>query len=239
MAFVYSCCFWFSLRLGGILIGIFSIFQALLILIICGLVHAHTQQVIDEIKRWSTSLNLQSSTNYIEQFIIYIIEEPDKCITICTTLLCIYIVICLAFIYGAYSCNNIWMVTYTLVELVRLIMLSALIATCLLLLKQNTMDIGLLIGASVTSGFFLLGMFYLWICAANLPILINEMERDEQNEKINKLQKLIEINNRSTHLGGLDDIPYHVDIPSIPARELFVSRTKYPHRFQNSGSFDS
>lgn len=84
-------------------------------------------------------------------------------------------------------------------------------------------------------------MFYLWICAANLPILINEMERDEQNEKIKTLQSLVESNSRSTSLGELEHIsPYHVNLQNYPARDvLFVSRNKYPFYPQNPGSLDS
>lgn len=41
-------------------------------------------------------------------------------------------------------------------------------------------------------------MFYLWLCAANLPVLINEMERDEQAATIAKLQRLLESNHRSS-----------------------------------------
>lgn len=44
---------------------------------------------------------------------------------------------------------------YILIEMLRLILISVTVAGGLLLLKQNTMDIGSLIGASVVGGFFL------------------------------------------------------------------------------------
>lgn len=47
------------------------------------------------------------------------------------------------------------MICYILLELLRLILVSILTVTGLLLLKLNVMDIGILIGASVASGFLL------------------------------------------------------------------------------------
>lgn len=54
-----------------------------------------------------------------------------------------------------FQCNNILMFSFILLELLRLVFISILVATGLLLLKQNTMDIGFLIGASVVGGFLL------------------------------------------------------------------------------------
>lgn len=51
--------------------------------------------------------------------------------------------------------NNAAMVGYIVVELIRLATLSILMVTWLLVLKQNSMDIGLVIGASVAGGFVL------------------------------------------------------------------------------------
>lgn len=53
-------------------------------------------------------------------------------------------------------------------------------------------------------------MFYLWVCAANLPIVINEMERDEQAATIKKLQKLLEQSKSFQH--NQDDLPSSVAI---------------------------
>ena len=49
-----------------------------------------------------------------------------------------------------------------------------------------------------------MGKFYLWICAANLPILINEMEREEQKATIVKLQRLLEAKNHQKNYGKFD-----------------------------------
>lgn len=49
-------------------------------------------------------------------------------------------------------------------------------------------------------------MFYLWICAANLPIVINEKEHDEYVATITKLQQLLEEKKPKT-LIGFDYVP--------------------------------
>ncbi|KAI8435010.1 hypothetical protein MSG28_003446 [Choristoneura fumiferana] len=112
MAFVYSCCFWFSLRLGGILIGLFSLVKALIVLVACGMAHANPEKVKEEIIMWTNDLILIYTKGYMDNLT-------------------------------------------AMVELVRLVILSMLVVTGLLVLKKNTMDIGLLIGASVASGFLL------------------------------------------------------------------------------------
>ncbi|KAG6457409.1 hypothetical protein O3G_MSEX010285 [Manduca sexta] len=112
-----------------------------------------------------------------------------------------------ASVFRLFQCNNVLLVAYILLELLRLIVISIIVATGLLLLKQNTMDIGILIGASVAGGFLLLGMFYLWICAANLPVLINEMERDDQSDTITKLREILEAKNQRNDLLGFHSTP--------------------------------
>lgn len=66
MALVYSCCFWFSLRLGGILIGIFSFFQALVILVFCCLGYGETKLLKDEITNWINDYNLIYAKSCLE-----------------------------------------------------------------------------------------------------------------------------------------------------------------------------
>lgn len=65
-------------------------------------------------------------------------------------------------------------------------------------------------------------MFYLWICAANLPIVINEMERDEQAAVINKLQQLLETNNPRVIPRGIDSIPFAAPPEDIVNRNIFI-----------------
>ncbi|XP_073944005.1 uncharacterized protein [Choristoneura fumiferana] len=203
MAFVYSCCFWFSLRLGGILIGLFSLVKALIVLVACGMAHANPEKVKEEIIMWTNDLILIYTKGYMDN----LTANLERYTAYCISVTCLYIITCLSFIYGAYTCHNILMIAYLVVELVRLVILSMLVVTGLLVLKKNTMDIGLLIGASVASGFLLLGLFYLWVCAVNLPILINEMERDEQAATIARLRQALEANKSKTFHRGLDDIP--------------------------------
>ncbi|XP_047510277.1 uncharacterized protein LOC125053108 [Pieris napi] len=200
MALVYSCCFWFSLRLGGLLISFLSILQAVLFLIIFSLFSVQDYELKCDKLKVLDDINLI----YMKSFITGIIEGKftyyylpqkvnrknnsfDKYFflesnydTYIKTILCLYIMACVIYIYGAFKLVNILMFPYIFLELLRLIGLSFFGITGLLVLKKNTMDIGLLIGISLVVGFTLLGMFYLWICAMNLPIVINEIKANEQ-----------------------------------------------------------
>ncbi|XP_059054322.1 uncharacterized protein LOC131848464 [Achroia grisella] len=226
MAFVYSCCFWFSLRLGGLLIGIYSVLQAVIALIAFCMGLIHYERVVDEIKELVNNNNVKLI--YTKDYLETLKSDPEKYFTLGIVVTCIYILSCLLFMYGAYTCNNILMIGYILLELTRLVILSVIVATCLLVLKQNTMDIGLLIGASVAGGFFLLGEFYLWVCAVNLPILINEMERDEQAETIDRLQQLLEINKQRAIAYG--SYNYHFTVDYGNNSEFTVPRNKITNK---------
>ncbi|XP_026758080.1 uncharacterized protein LOC113517570 isoform X1 [Galleria mellonella] len=231
MAFVYSCCFWFSLRLGGLLIGIYSIFQAILALIVFSIGYKHSERVADEITELLNNNNIKLI--YTKDYLEMLKSDPEKYFTLTIVITCVYILSCLLFMYGAYTCNNILMIGYILLELTRLLMLSVTVATCLLVLKQNTMDIGLLIGASVAGGFFLLGEFYLWVCAANLPILINEMEREEQAETIERLQQLLEMSKQRSMPYGSDNDPFVVDYGNATSSDFMASKRQINNKIKN------
>ncbi|CAG4981082.1 unnamed protein product [Parnassius apollo] len=66
-------------------------------------------------------------------------------------------------------------------------------------------------------------MFYLWVCAANLPIVINEKKHDEQAATIAKLHQLLKANKAKTFMGlddtsGLvnNDYSYHSNVFVVP-----------------------
>ncbi|KAL0893883.1 hypothetical protein ABMA27_013986 [Loxostege sticticalis] len=222
MAFVYSCCFWFSLRLGGILIGIFSVFQGVISLAFSCYAQSHPNEVKDQITHWLNNLDLI----YLKQYLENVKEDPERFASLSITVSCIYIIVCVLYIYGAYKCNNTLMMAYLVTETARLVMLSIIIANFLFLLKQNTMDIGLLIGASVGTGFFLLGMFYLWVCAINLPILVNEIKLDEQAATIHKLQQMLDTNNQNPFTDAADNVPYATDYGYSRNMMFAVSRNR-------------
>lgn len=70
---------------------------------------------------------------------------------------------------------------------------------------------------------FSVGLFYLWVCAATLPTLINEIEREEQLATINKLQELLE--NKNGLLNFKNQNTYYKDDNDdllLERRNLFV-----------------
>ncbi|XP_026495113.2 uncharacterized protein LOC113399984 [Vanessa tameamea] len=217
MALVYSCCFWFSLRLGEILIGLTAIIRAIIALVALCIAYKQPENVKYQISLWMTNMNLIHVSGYLENFQ----ADPEKYLSYGITLCCIYLVVCVLYIYGAYMCSNVTMIPFILVELIHLIILSIFITTWLIVLKQNTMDIGLVIGASVTSGFVLMGLFYLWVCTATLPVLINEIEQEEQRTTINKLQKLLKDKNQRLKRGHYNS-SFNYDNEDVERTHLFV-----------------
>ncbi|CAG9585482.1 unnamed protein product [Danaus chrysippus] len=200
--------------------------HATILLILSIIAYKQPQDVKQQIEHWMKTFDLTYIVGFLETFK----EDPQKFLTFLIIIDIFYIIICLVYIYGALTCNNALMVVFILVELARLFILTNLVTVGLLILKNNTMDIGLLIGASVACSFVLLGLYYLWLCAANLPILINEMERDEHIATINMLQKLLESKNTSFQELGYEDDFYSRDMFSI-------TRNKLNNPIRNSWNF--
>lgn len=93
-------------------------------------------------------------------------------------------------------------------------------------------------------------MFYLWVCAANLPLLINEIEQDEKTATIEKLQqqlkmKMLQSNQQSynrapnqvRYIDSADS--YHSGIYTLPrnkrnvVQKPFVTGSRIPVSFYN------
>ncbi|KAH9630724.1 hypothetical protein HF086_004015 [Spodoptera exigua] len=153
------------------------VFQGLVLLVFCCLGHSRPELVKDAITNWIHNYNLIYAQSYLED----VQADPDKYISLGISFTSIYMIVCVVYIYGAYTVN-----------------------THLILIVLQ------------------MGMFYLWICAANLPIVINEMERDEQAAVINKLQQLLEANNPRAIPRGLDSIPFAVPSEDIVNRNIFI-----------------
>lgn len=79
-------------------------------------------------------------------------------------------------------------------------------------------------------------MFYLWICAANLPIVVNETERAEQAAVINRLQQLLEKNNARSYNRDLDVIPFTPQPRNMFNRGVFTVSMKedIPNKLKNN-----
>lgn len=83
-------------------------------------------------------------------------------------------------------------------------------------------------------------MFYLWICAANLPVLINEMEKDEQAATIYKLQQMLNIN-QSMSTQGLQTVnmaPFELDLYRKPTMtNSFNTNNMYKQTFERGSHY--
>lgn len=69
MALVYSCCFWFSLRLGGILIGLFSLVS---FSFLCPLI-----QVVQQSMRFTMNLVSSAHIAYLGTYLHTYIHDTD------------------------------------------------------------------------------------------------------------------------------------------------------------------
>ncbi|CAG9114369.1 unnamed protein product [Plutella xylostella] len=204
MVLVYSCCFWFSLRLGGIIIGVLSLIQAIIVLVLCSIAYGYTDDIKETLTHWINDMELV----YTEPVFETILADPNKYLTVTITLMTIYIVLCGLYIYGAYYCMVTLMLGFVVAELARLLALAALLTTWLVVAKENSMDIGQLIGASVLSGFLLLGMWYLWVCSCSLPALVQLTEREEQAESLARLRRLLQQEAGQREMYGADVTHY-------------------------------
>ncbi|XP_047121738.1 uncharacterized protein LOC124805273 isoform X1 [Schistocerca piceifrons] len=185
MPVMYSFCFWFSVRLGSIIVGAVSLVQALVVLGLAGDGYNHPQRVRDRFSHWLDTYKLRSLKNAVAA----IRDDPESFLLSLIILYTAYALSCLGLIYGAYKCNLKLMYPFVALDLGRLVSMSVVFVMAMTVLKANVYNLGILIGCSVAGGFMLLYLFYLWFCTVSMCQVVRDLEHARAEESTLQLQK--------------------------------------------------
>ncbi|GLH00931.1 uncharacterized protein GBIM_07180 [Gryllus bimaculatus] len=175
MVVMYSFCFWFSVRLGSIIVGVTSLVQALAFLILCCVGLEDRPTVSETIKDWLD----KNEMLFLKAPLTDMSKDPEGSLVFFTSFTAIYAFCCLLLMYGAYRCNLMLMYPFMGLDLLRLIFLSICFVFAMILVKENLYNLGLLIGFSVGGGFVLLYLFYMWFCTLSMCQIVKELEKME------------------------------------------------------------
>ncbi|XP_066995900.2 uncharacterized protein [Anabrus simplex] len=175
MPVMYSFCFWFSVRLGSIIVGAITLVQAIILFIFCGQGLENQEDVSARIQSWLDNNDMLFLKGVMEDMK----NGPKLFLSILTTYTAFHMVSCLLLSLGAYKCKLIFMYPFMALEMIRLLFLSVFFVFTMMLIKQNIYNLGLLIGCSVAGGFLILFLFYLWFCTLSMCQIVKELEQVE------------------------------------------------------------
>lgn len=192
MIVMYVFCKYFSVRLGSIIVSFCAMLQSFVGVILFSIWLSQAQQTEEQISRWLSNNNLifmtgffrdveQSTEAYMKGFLVFFT---------------VHFLTCLLLGYGAYKCNRLLMYPFLITESVRLLSLSYIHVVGMMIMKENILDLGLLIGCSLAGGFMLLLLFYMWFCVISLCGCIQVLQQK-------KSQPLYHKNNISTEFQKL------------------------------------
>nr|CAD7417161.1 unnamed protein product [Timema poppensis] len=173
MPVMYSFMFWFSVRLGSIIVAIITLCQVSAGLITCAVWVNDLSGVSRQLDEWLNNNNLY----YMQPVLINMEMNPKSFLDGLITFLVIQGITCLLLVYGAYKINLYLVYPYILVDLVRLLFVSINFVIAMTLVKENVFDLGVLIGGSVIGGFIILFLFYLWFCVVSFCQIVKEVEK--------------------------------------------------------------
>ncbi|XP_037052459.1 uncharacterized protein LOC119085993 [Bradysia coprophila] len=163
-------CFYCSVRLGSIIVGTVSIFQAIIPL--CILLANGADNLRENAIYIQTHPNEYNKQNYFDMLLTYLRKDAETFMLIATTIIGIYLAACLLIIIGAYKIWKWLLWPYIFLELFRILIILALLIVGLVILKDK-IDLGLVIGITIGYGFALLFLFYMWTCVISLYQIIS------------------------------------------------------------------
>ncbi|XP_065200793.1 uncharacterized protein LOC135831886 [Planococcus citri] len=164
MPILYTFCSWFSVRMGSVIVGSLSLIQGVVLLLL-GIVGYQNHELISFI--FETIVE-ENDMLFAESYFIYLHEKTEQILLVFSISQAVYVVSCILLIIGSYKLNIQEIIPFTVLEFIRLILLTLLSVTVMLLIKKNVLDFNVLIACIVISGFILLFLYYLWLCPVSL-----------------------------------------------------------------------
>ncbi|KAL1140626.1 hypothetical protein AAG570_000556 [Ranatra chinensis] len=196
MVAMYSFCFYFSVRLGSIIVGAVSMLQSLAVFIWIVLLSSLTpKDISSQINSFKQGSNFLFITRYLDAMSHFAQAEdgvqalkheagdddPKAFVWLTIGLAGVHICSCCLLIIGAYKCIHRLLLPYLLVEMPRLFFLTFAHVTAMMIVKENVPDLGLLIGLTLFGSFFLIYMFYTWFCVLSLRgILVQNLAGESE-----------------------------------------------------------
>ncbi|XP_055595737.1 uncharacterized protein LOC129746205 isoform X2 [Uranotaenia lowii] len=164
------CCFYFSTRLGSIVIGIFSILQSAIpfVVFLTGGGAAY-------LKEQAVKIEQRMDDYDQERIFTWALKrtksDPDIVFAAVAAFLGANVVCAVVMIVGAYKIQKYLLLPFIVVDFVRLSLITMVHVIAMMVIKKS-INLGDLIAITIAGGFGLLFFFYLWACVLALYQII-------------------------------------------------------------------
>uniref|UniRef100_A0A1B6FU19 Uncharacterized protein n=2 Tax=Cuerna arida TaxID=1464854 RepID=A0A1B6FU19_9HEMI len=219
MAVMYSFCRYFSVRLGTILVAVSSMIQSLILGAIFLVWLNNAGQMTEDIEDWRTANNLIYTTELFE----HIQYNTEGYLKSAIVFIMFHFCTCMLLVYAALECNIPLTWPFLVTEFVRLAIFLFAHFTAMMLVKENILDLGLLIALSISGGFLLLGLFYCWFCVVSLCQCLRELRAQQ---KLGSAQVNLLIN-EFRHLAKTTAVSRQQFSPVNPSWRLQAAHSNY------------
>ncbi|XP_062551048.1 uncharacterized protein LOC134216031 [Armigeres subalbatus] len=171
------CCFYLSTRLGSVIVGILSILQVLVpVLILIALGGA------DRLRNEAADIN-DHINNFGQEEIFMIVlrytENNSEVVFLTAVSFCAgHSLCCIFMIVGALKVQKILLIPFIMLDFIRLCILTLMHCIGMMVIKQQ-LHLGDLIAITIAGGFVLLLLFYLWACVVALYQIIGIVKTEK------------------------------------------------------------
>ncbi|KAF6206652.1 hypothetical protein GE061_017888 [Apolygus lucorum] len=231
MVLLRRFCFIFSIRLGSIIIGSFSFLGNLAPMV---LLIIWVRMPDDDTREFIRSRIDNKNTMQIKKIIAAVEKDPALFIQLGLSASIVYSTSCIFEIYGAYKCKEIFLLPFLFLTLLLYISFIGLHVIAMMLVKDNSQDLGLLIGATLFGSFLLMFLFYCLACVYSLWKVLRKPELRELAEETTRLtSNNTRINGNGTFVIRPRPLPNLRDDLRYSRRSPHVSHQAIPkiHRF--------
>ncbi|XP_055644246.1 uncharacterized protein LOC129780233 [Toxorhynchites rutilus septentrionalis] len=171
------CCFHLSTRLASIIVGIVTILQILIPLVLLA-----SAGGTDYIKTMAAQIK-DNIGDYDHQDIFVCLVDllylsPEESYLVFVVFLGVHILCCVLVIAGALKIQKYMLLPFILVDFIRLCILTLTHIIAMLVIKKM-INLGDLIALTITGGFGLLLLFYSWACVVALFQIIGIVKSEK------------------------------------------------------------
>ncbi|XP_050085442.1 uncharacterized protein LOC126571171 isoform X1 [Anopheles aquasalis] len=159
-------CFRLTVRLGAIIVGGCCILETLITMIMLTALGSGSF-LRAEALHYEANMQLYNPHAIFIWFIRMFKTKPDLSFVIIMSTMGLYLPCCVAMMAGAFYMKRYLLVPFIVVELVRLVTLTLTHVIGMIVIKKS-INVGYLIALTISGGFSLLLLFYLWACVVAL-----------------------------------------------------------------------
>ncbi|GLV34481.1 hypothetical protein CBL_09729 [Carabus blaptoides fortunei] len=181
MSIVETCCFYFSTRLGSIVVGVFNLLQIIIWSVVVSIFWNNATILSDYIDEL-----LLSEEVYSEELLMSIQKNQHYLLGSLIGFLVVFAFTCAAMIFGVYKFKTCMVYPFMVADFVYITSLL-IVYVVILVMRKKECGLGFLILYSVLGEFIFLYLYYTWICVVGYCQIMHELRK--RMKTLNKIDE--------------------------------------------------